>query len=177
MKVWEMKQYTERNANLKILGFASYGAYLSSTLWKRIRLKVLIRNKFKCHSCRKQAVQVHHKSYRIEVLQGKAQNELVPICGICHLTNGGDKVGPSTANKRLNKLKNAPKADKGVDETKKRKRKKPKKSVKTPAHKPDPKNPSNLQLHKICTICKIRSVSKKVPFVVCTRCFYADKNN
>ena len=77
--------YAARDANLRVLGFPSYQAYLDSELWAEIREKVLERDGERCRLCGKQAGQVHHTSYAREVLTGQDLHRLAAICGGCHL--------------------------------------------------------------------------------------------
>jgi hypothetical protein len=83
-KLAAIKCYTERNENLKQLGFNSYDEYLKSPLWQEIRNKVLERDKQICCVCSKVGNQVHHLSYNIEVLNGQDMDKLKCICGRCH---------------------------------------------------------------------------------------------
>lgn len=97
--------YGGRNLILKIMGFESYKDYLNSDLWQEIRLKVLEGHSFICSRCGLKANQVHHTSYRIEVLKGEKLKSLVPLCGRCHRNaEYHPKNGKTTlkeANKRL----------------------------------------------------------------------------
>lgn len=92
---WEQKRiereggdkiaYRERDAALRTLGFESYTQYLESDLWKSIRRRVIERDKGRCRLCNGQAVQVHHRSYRIETLRGQDLQPLAAICCGCHM--------------------------------------------------------------------------------------------
>jgi len=76
--------YSERDAHIRRLGYASYGVYLKNDLWHRIRGKVFKRKGKKCLLCGEAAFQVHHKVYTKRNLSGKDLKGLVPICDRCH---------------------------------------------------------------------------------------------
>ncbi len=77
--------YTSRRENLSLLGFASYGDYLTSELWLGIRVKVIPEGTL-CKTCGKRpAKQVHHQSYSLDVLNGLNLAALIPVCGGCHM--------------------------------------------------------------------------------------------
>lgn len=76
--------YLNKNDILKLLGFETYTKYLQSSLWKKIRLDVLVKQEYKCCSCEKHADQVHHRKYTLQNLSGKDDNFLVAICKACH---------------------------------------------------------------------------------------------
>jgi len=76
--------YRERNTLLKELGYADYGAYLKSNLWKRIRTQVLGMHKCKCACCGKPAFQVHHLQYSRAAMLGENLLHLAPVCRDCH---------------------------------------------------------------------------------------------
>lgn len=100
-----MKCYRKRNLRLKQLGFKSYKDYLSSDLWKSIRLQVLERDSYKCFRCCGRATQVHHRKYTIPVLEGQNLKQLVSICRVCHkwieFSSSGLKLTTAQANKSL----------------------------------------------------------------------------
>lgn len=77
------KPYWDRNALLKQLGYASYGEYLDSPLWKDIRRKVL-KEQPNCASCRRRAYVVHHMEYSKAVLLGEDTRPLKALCRVCH---------------------------------------------------------------------------------------------
>jgi 5-methylcytosine-specific restriction endonuclease McrA len=58
--------------------------YLDSSLWRRIRKRVLTRDGKKCVFCDGAAQTVHHRSYDRNVLEGKADQVLVSLCDACH---------------------------------------------------------------------------------------------
>lgn len=78
----------ERRDALERLGFASYGAYLKSDLWRAIRAMVMDRSDGMCETenCGKPAVQVHHLAYNIDTLIGRRLESLQAVCGSCHLS-------------------------------------------------------------------------------------------
>jgi hypothetical protein len=61
-----------------------YQVYLTSKLWKKIRRRVLKRDKKTCVFCGGKAQHVHHSSYEREVMEGKADQMLVSMCAVCH---------------------------------------------------------------------------------------------
>jgi len=78
------ENYNSRDVTLKEMGFATYKDYLKSDLWKRIRRKVLKRDKETCEICHCKGNQVHHSRYHKNDLTGKNLNFLHTICGDCH---------------------------------------------------------------------------------------------
>mgnify|MGYP003945754463 CR=1 FL=1 len=87
--------YAERNEILAEIGFASYGAYLASDLWKSIRIEVFRLKGQRCSLCGNLAFQVHHTDYCMETLLGTDLSGLAPICEPCHdeveVDEDGDK--------------------------------------------------------------------------------------
>lgn len=70
---------------LRSNGFQDYRDYLSSPLWREIRLRVFQSRGTKCKVCREaEATQIHHERYTPENLSGKSLADLVPICPACH---------------------------------------------------------------------------------------------
>ncbi len=66
-----------------------YQKYLRSTFWKEIKEWVLKRDSNKCVICdRKKSkfcdLEVHHRSYELEVLEGRNDDALVSLCPRCH---------------------------------------------------------------------------------------------
>ncbi len=78
--------FAERRTSLYRLGFRSYEEYLASPLWKGIKAKVSVSNKGgKCKVCKNnRAVEFHHKSYDLQVMQGLDLRKILPICRECH---------------------------------------------------------------------------------------------
>ncbi|MFA5381876.1 MAG: hypothetical protein WC356_01835 [Candidatus Micrarchaeia archaeon] len=106
MNFWHYKQ---RNISLQKLGFKTYQEYLCSDLWRKIRRKVLGREKNICQICHKNiATQIHHHNYKYETLRGDKRKlrHLVAICGDCHkkaeFSDCGDKSSLPEANERMN---------------------------------------------------------------------------
>lgn len=58
--------------------------YLQSKLWKKIRRRILKRDKRICVFCGAAAELVHHRNYERETLEGKSDNALVSLCTGCH---------------------------------------------------------------------------------------------
>jgi 5-methylcytosine-specific restriction endonuclease McrA len=61
-----------------------HGQYLVSPLWKRIKKRVLARDKDTCLSCCGRGSLVHHRSYERDVLEGKNDAMLATLCEGCH---------------------------------------------------------------------------------------------
>ena len=79
-------RYARRNAILKKMGFSSYKAYLASDLWKSIRQRVFDRDGGICRLClKRKAKSVHHITYHEDTLRGETLDQLVSICGGCHV--------------------------------------------------------------------------------------------
>lgn len=76
--------YTERNANLKTMGFRNYKEYLRSPLWKGIRAKVFATKGKVCELCDRLADIVHHNWYGVSDLLGGRMCNLHPLCEQCH---------------------------------------------------------------------------------------------
>jgi 5-methylcytosine-specific restriction endonuclease McrA len=75
-----------------------YQAYLNSSEWRSKRLKVLQRAKFKCEQCKKkQATQIHHKSYRH--IFNEPLSDLLAVCATCHREIHGIKEKPKKRRK------------------------------------------------------------------------------
>jgi hypothetical protein len=69
--------------------------YLPSSLWQKIRRRVLRRDKKICFYCGGTAILVHHRSYTRKVLEGRADHRLVSLCegchGLIHFSDKGNK--------------------------------------------------------------------------------------
>lgn len=103
-----MEAYDRRDAKLRLMGYATYGDYLKSSLWSSIRRRILTKHEF-CQVCqRSRAVQVHHTKYTEANLTGQSKDGLVAICRSCHehgeFGRTGQKLQLGTANTRLLKL-------------------------------------------------------------------------
>ena len=76
--------YPKRDAILLSMGFASYGDYLKSSLWKAIRFAKVSADPC-CEICLASKVQhVHHIAYNLQTLKGKHRRKLVSVCADCH---------------------------------------------------------------------------------------------
>lgn len=69
---------------LTSLGYKSYENYLSRSLWKTIKKRVLARDRLTCKRCNGRAAIVHHRSYTLEVFKGEDDEQLVSVCEGCH---------------------------------------------------------------------------------------------
>lgn len=72
--------YSNRDKNLRSMGFKSYGDYLNSPLWRMIRAGAYKKYDNRCFLCRKPAECIHHTSYSRKTLEGYAQRFLYPLC-------------------------------------------------------------------------------------------------
>lgn len=104
----EAKAYHRRNRTLRAMGFLTYGAYLASALWSRIRTRQLIEHP-DCFACEGLADEVHHGCYDRATLEGTAKGKLYSVCGSCHrlaeFEPGRGKVGPVQATARLKRMR------------------------------------------------------------------------
>jgi ribosomal protein L40E len=81
---WGSNVYAYRADNLRQLGFASYGAYTRSRLWRSIRARVLAGAPV-CVRCQaRPATQVHHRAYDPATLRGDCLDALSAVCRRCH---------------------------------------------------------------------------------------------
>lgn len=110
-----MNPYQERDDNLRVLGFASYEAYLESNLWYQIRSTVLLSARRVCACCGGRATQVHHRAYSLAVLRGDVTCSLAPLCDQCHdaveFGDGAKRSFSDTQNTLDQMLRSAPKAN------------------------------------------------------------------
>jgi 5-methylcytosine-specific restriction endonuclease McrA len=87
-------RYSRRNAVLAEMGYSSYRAYLASDLWKSIRERVLERDGGMCRMClKRKARSVHHITYHEDTLRGETLDQLVSVCGGCHVVSEFDRKG------------------------------------------------------------------------------------
>jgi 5-methylcytosine-specific restriction endonuclease McrA len=64
---------------------ALYLEFLKSEYWKKVRKRVLKRDKHMCKKCKsKFNLQVHHKTYIHHGLEHKYLKDLITLCDICH---------------------------------------------------------------------------------------------
>lgn len=93
-------QKRELKDSLSYLRFYSYGDYLKSQVWQKIRKEVLESNSWQCKYCDRKASQVHHESYDLDTMSGRNLRYLTPVCWSCHKTGHkkGEAVKPVGAN-------------------------------------------------------------------------------
>lgn len=76
--------------NIDDLSSMAYEKYLNTALWKKIKQWVFERDDNKCLVCgriresKNDEFDVHHRSYELEVLEGKRDDLLVTLCRRCH---------------------------------------------------------------------------------------------
>lgn len=76
--------------------FSSYGEYLSSEWWQRIRSHTLNYLSNRCEFCGYRAAQVHHVRYpRFKLLGTESIKSIYAVCGNCHDVAHGQNVGNS----------------------------------------------------------------------------------
>lgn len=70
-----------------------YSQYLRTSLWRKIKQWIFDRDLQKCVVCKREKVSrstndmdVHHRSYDIDVLEGRREDMLVSLCTRCHRT-------------------------------------------------------------------------------------------
>lgn len=73
--------------------YMKYKDYLRSTLWRKIRSRVMQRDDYRCRSCGKRATQVHHMKYDQATMAGRELRWLLSLCGPCHEATTFDAVG------------------------------------------------------------------------------------
>lgn len=78
------RSYSSRDYNLRLLGFASYRAYLDSELWDGIRREVFVARGSVCTLCPERATELHHGRYHRSDLTGLTRKHIHPICRGCH---------------------------------------------------------------------------------------------
>jgi hypothetical protein len=91
--------YGERNAALLSMGFADYGEYLSSELWKGIRAAVYEAKGNVCCVCKRRAEVIHHCSYSLATLMGTDLSEMFPLCNGCHIPSPTSRLSAGYAEK------------------------------------------------------------------------------
>lgn len=111
-----MLEYEARDALLRSRGFASYDAYLESSIWAEKRRIVLLRAGRRCACCNKRPTkgthpptQVHHSAYTEEILLGNSIEGLIAICRDCHkkaeFLSDGTKATLDQANARIDLMR------------------------------------------------------------------------
>lgn len=71
-----------KNSDVVLMDYQ--GEYLESKEWKKIKRRILKRDRNICVRCGGRGTVVHHRSYEREALEGKADHRLVTICSPCH---------------------------------------------------------------------------------------------
>jgi len=80
-----VNQVKELTALLKKDINKSYPSYLKTKHWKRIRNKVLKRDKFKCKECNnRKSLQIHHLTYEHLFNEENHLEDLITLCSKCH---------------------------------------------------------------------------------------------
>ena len=82
------------------------GKYLKSSLWRKIKRRVLKRDNYVCqrHECGIKAKEIHHRSYDPEVMRGNDDSKLISLCSGCHSYISFDESGklrPTEEQERL----------------------------------------------------------------------------
>lgn len=102
------RNYKERDAILKAMGFKSYSAYLRSQLWARIRRHAFGVLGSNCAVCDEKAEVIHHTRYSLSDLKGQTIDFMVQLCNDCHESIerhvDGKKTSLKAANKKLYEL-------------------------------------------------------------------------
>jgi len=65
-------------------GTSEYIAYLKSQTWRKIRRRIIKRDKGLCSICEAKATHVHHHNYDDATMQGKNDDALTSLCDHCH---------------------------------------------------------------------------------------------
>lgn len=79
-----------------------YREYLKSRKWKKIRARVLRRDKGLCRLCEtRRATQVHHRSYDVATMKGDRLEALYSVCRQCHDLLTFDVVGERRSMKEM----------------------------------------------------------------------------
>lgn len=61
-----------------------YERYRKTSLWQRIRKRVLMRDGWCCARCGGEATGVHHRSHGPAVMEGRDDSQLARLCAGCH---------------------------------------------------------------------------------------------
>lgn len=80
----DLKEYANRDALLKSMGFRSYLQYLGSELWARISRQARDRDGRRCRCCKLVGWIVHHDQYDEATLRGETLEHLYTVCPTCH---------------------------------------------------------------------------------------------
>lgn len=100
-----LSPYAIRYRSLQELGFADYQAYLASQKWAQISKRILSGKE--CYMCGRHATVAHHTSYDVEVMDGRDDSKIFPLCHGCHSWLHDDYGTHLPADKTLGKMKNA----------------------------------------------------------------------
>lgn len=102
-RIKKVKKNKERTAKGKRqITYSSYGQYLLSPEWKKIRKRILKRANYKCEICKvMKAYQVHHKHYKN--IFNEKDKDLIAVCGTCH-QDKHKLLTDEQIEKRVNKL-------------------------------------------------------------------------
>lgn len=93
-----MTEVEQRNlqSGLRLLGLKSYGQYLSSPHWRRLKREW---RKKACEWCgAKRGLCLHHRTYAR--LGAELRSDLVTICDTCHRAEHGIRKRPRRPRKR-----------------------------------------------------------------------------
>jgi len=92
-----------------------YEKYLRTVFWKEIKEWVLDRDRFRCVVCSAEKsrfcdLEVHHRSYDLDVLEGKNSEMLISLCPRCHkliefYSDGGKRVCLEEKDRKYSELK------------------------------------------------------------------------
>jgi len=75
--------YDYSNECAKTIGYGSYGEYLWSDHWRKLRTRILASAKGRCQRCGTiAALQVHHTTY--DNLGHEHVDDLIAVCRECH---------------------------------------------------------------------------------------------
>ena len=103
LKKQKEKEQAAKAKGYELAGFTSYKEYLNSPLWKEIRRKALQKRKHVCCGCGNRASQIHHSSYKEDVMLDEGRY-LYALCSDCHKYiefNNGKKNSLEEANRKL----------------------------------------------------------------------------
>jgi len=74
----------KRRRTLDVLEMDYYQQYLKSARWRKIKRRILDRDKNICQCCGGHGTYVHHRNYSRETLMGEDDAKLATVCGGCH---------------------------------------------------------------------------------------------
>jgi hypothetical protein len=87
----KLKQRLAKEGIYTLLHY-DYEKYLRTVLWKEIKKWIMERDNYKCVICKSEKsrfsssgqLEVHHRSYELDVLEGKNSEMLILLCSRCH---------------------------------------------------------------------------------------------